>query len=104
MPSADDKDPMPNPQRPTLNASDIIPLAWLSLVGWACYQLAIADWRPGPDGGAAPGVAAVEGAVLPLLALVLVTGIIRYFRGRSPQEDAAADERARDAGAGRDTP
>src|SRR4051812_23072522 len=55
MPSADDKDPMPNPQRPTLNASDIIPLAWLSLVGWAYYQLAIADWRPGPDGGAAPG-------------------------------------------------
>lgn len=99
-----DEDSRPNAEPPTFHAFDIIPLVWLFLVGLAYYELAVADWSRGPDSGMAPGVARVEWAVLPLLALLLVTGIIRYFHGRFPREDAAAAEGARDAGAGQDTP
>ena len=91
-----------NARRSTLSASDLIPLAWLALTGWAYYGLAAAGWDL--RGASIPQVEQAEVVVLPLLALVLGTGIIRYFRGRSPQEDAAAAERAPAAGAGQDTP
>ena len=84
---------MPNTQRPLFDWTDLLPIAWLGLVIWAYLGLAAAPYSPA--GEPVPVVAAADRAVVPLLALLLLTAIIRYFRRRDASGSAAADVCAR---------
>ena len=83
-----------------------VPLAWLALVACAYALLALPPWPASPAEMRAevPGLAALESAVLPLLAAVLLTGIIRYFRLRSLGAERNADTPAPHEGGARETP
>jgi hypothetical protein len=97
---------VPRPARrpapePPLRLSHLLPLLWLGLVLWAYWHLALAPFAPDP--AEIEAVRLADRWAVPLLALVLLTGIIRYFRGRA-SEAGPAGERVPPGSAGQDTP
>ena len=66
---------------------DVLPVAWLALVVYAYSAIAL---QPAPGPERPPAVVGAEQWVLPLLAALVIAGIIRYFGLRRPtiREDA----------------
>ena len=98
--------PQPPKGRPTPKpkASDpwlwleCLPVIWLALVITAYALLALQPFlfpslRPTAE---VPGIAEADRAVLPLLAALVIAGIIRYFSLRNAGRSPGAPDRGRD--------
>jgi hypothetical protein len=83
---------------------DFAPILWLALIALAFAALAL---YPNPESAAlarapVPPVEAAERLLPPALALLIVTGIIRYCRSRSSDRAAAGPPQIRDRNEPRD--
>jgi hypothetical protein len=90
-------------ERLAFDWSIVIPCVWLALVIRAYLALAAVPYGA-PTAAQVPAVEAADRAVVPLLALVTLTAIIRYFRRRRGPERAPAEERPADAVGAQDRP
>ncbi len=75
-----------------LGVLELIPLAWIGIVGYAYGVLAFTP--TGEDRMAVPGIALAEQAVVPLLCLIGVAAIIRYVclrNGQAPLSPARGE-------------
>lgn len=76
---------MSEPSKPLERVLDLVPVAWLALTLTAYWFVVSAPAeRPEQLSAPVPGLAEADRAAAPLLAALLLIGIIRYFGLRNP--------------------